>query len=172
MSVTFRYGELGIPQPHLQESHHSMAQKRQESWTWWALCLNVCIVPLATQTVYLWSYLMSSVSFIPFSASHEPFCSFKVCWYDICSRIVYSSVLAWRLPGTGEPGRLPSLGSHRVGHDWSDLAAAAAAAAAAWKEGKSFGTPGGHTSVTKCILVTIHQCLRVERPKQPPMQCI
>ena len=40
----------------------------------------------------------------------------------------HSSVLAWRIPGTGEPGGLPSMGSHRVGHDWSDLAAAAAAA--------------------------------------------
>ena len=46
------------------------------------------------------------------------------------SRCVYSflvvgnsSVLAWRIPGTGEPGGLPSTGSHRVGHDWSDLAA-------------------------------------------------
>ena len=29
----------------------------------------------------------------------------------------HSSVLAWRIPGTGEPGGLPSLGSHRVGHD-------------------------------------------------------
>ena len=29
----------------------------------------------------------------------------------------HSSVLAWRIPGTGEPGRLPSMGSHRVGHD-------------------------------------------------------
>ena len=38
----------------------------------------------------------------------------------------HSSVLAWRLPGTGEPGGLQSMGSHRVGHDWSDLAAAAA----------------------------------------------
>ena len=38
-----------------------------------------------------------------------------------------SSVLAWRIPGMGEPGGLPSMGSHRVGHDWSDLAAAAAA---------------------------------------------
>ena len=38
----------------------------------------------------------------------------------------HSSVLAWRIPGTGEPGRLPSMGSHRVGDDWSDLAAAAA----------------------------------------------
>ena len=36
----------------------------------------------------------------------------------------HSSVLAWRIPGTGEPGGLPSMGSHRVGHDWSDLAAA------------------------------------------------
>ena len=41
----------------------------------------------------------------------------------------HSSVLAWRIPGTGEPGGLPSMGLHRVGHDWSDLAAAAAAAA-------------------------------------------
>ena len=38
----------------------------------------------------------------------------------------HSSVLAWRIPGTGDTGGLPSLGSHRVGHDWSDLAAAAA----------------------------------------------
>ena len=38
----------------------------------------------------------------------------------------HSSVLAWRIPGTGEPGGLPSMESHRVGHDWSDLAAAAA----------------------------------------------
>ena len=38
----------------------------------------------------------------------------------------HSSVLAWRFPGTGEPGGLPSVGSHRVRHDWSDLAAAAA----------------------------------------------
>jgi len=39
----------------------------------------------------------------------------------------HSSVLAWRIPGMAEPGGLPSMGSHRVGHDWSDLAAAAAA---------------------------------------------
>ena len=37
----------------------------------------------------------------------------------------HSSVLAWRIPGTGEPGGLPSMGLHRVRHDWSDLAAAA-----------------------------------------------
>ena len=38
----------------------------------------------------------------------------------------HSCVLACRVPGTGEPGGLPSMGSRRVGHDWSDLAAAAA----------------------------------------------
>ena len=38
----------------------------------------------------------------------------------------HSSVLAWRIPGTGEPGGLLFMGSHRVGHDWSDLAEAAA----------------------------------------------
>ena len=37
----------------------------------------------------------------------------------------HSSVLAWRIPGMGEPGGLPSMGLHRVGHDGSDLAAAA-----------------------------------------------
>ena len=36
----------------------------------------------------------------------------------------HSSVLAWRIPGMEEPGGLPSMGSHRVRHDWSDLAAA------------------------------------------------
>ena len=38
----------------------------------------------------------------------------------------HSSVLAWRIPGMGQSGGLPSMGSHRVGHDWRDLAAAAA----------------------------------------------
>ena len=37
----------------------------------------------------------------------------------------HSSVLAWRIPGTGKPGGLPSMGSHRVGHNWNDLAVAA-----------------------------------------------
>ena len=43
----------------------------------------------------------------------------------------HSSVLAWRIPGTVEPGGLPSMGSHRVRYDGIDLVAAAAAAAAA-----------------------------------------
>ena len=40
----------------------------------------------------------------------------------------HSSVLAWRIPGTGEPGGLPSMGSLRVGHDSSDLAVAVSVA--------------------------------------------
>ena len=37
----------------------------------------------------------------------------------------HSIVLAWRIPGIGEPGGLPFMGLHRVGHDWYDLAAVA-----------------------------------------------
>ena len=48
----------------------------------------------------------------------------------------HSSVLAWITPGMGEPDGLPSMESHRVGHDWSDLAAAAAAASKS--DGKEF----------------------------------
>ena len=60
--------------------------------------------------------------------------SSKRCFWDsslLCVSVVVpflllSSVLAWRIPGMGEPGGLPSMGSHRVEHDWNDLAAAAA----------------------------------------------
>ena len=45
----------------------------------------------------------------------------------------HSSVLAWRIPGMGEPGGLPSMGSHRLGHDHSDLAAAAAVPTYKWR---------------------------------------
>ena len=64
----------------------------------------------------------------------------------------HSSVLAWRIPGTGEPGGLPSTGSHRVGHDWSDSAAAAAAAAAVFLCSRG-GFPS--TGVWKCS----HMCV-------------
>ena len=57
----------------------------------------------------------------------------KVVWGMLYAKVfqvekemaTHSSILAWRIPGTEEPGGLPSMGSHRVGHDWSDLAAAA-----------------------------------------------
>ena len=52
----------------------------------------------------------------------------------------HSSTLAWEIPGTEEPGGLPSMGSHRVRHECSDLAAAAAAVAAAEILGGSVGS--------------------------------
>ena len=54
----------------------------------------------------------------------------------------HSSVLAWRFPGMGEPGGLPSMGSHRVGHNCSDLAAAVAAITGSFKD---FGLTMGAT---------------------------
>ena len=50
-----------------------------------------------------------------------------------------SSLLAWRIPGTGEPGGLPSIRSPRVGHDWSNSAAAAAAQQLKQSPGSSSG---------------------------------
>ena len=65
---------------------------------------------------------------------------------------IHSSVLAWRIPGTGEPGELPSMGSHRVEHDRSDLAAAAAAAV-------SFGRGLGESN----DYITVHSCHNIVR---------
>ena len=60
----------------------------------------------------------------------------------------HSSVLAWRIPGTGEPGGLPSMGSHRVGYDWSDLTATA------WAVGVSVFLALAHRkdSLTNCSI--------------------
>ena len=52
-----------------------------------------------------------------------------------------SSVLAWRIPGMEEPGGLPSMGSQRVGHDWSDLAAAASLVGMGFDSKLSFTPP-------------------------------
>ena len=77
-----------------------------------------------------------------FQTLHSRFCHCRTVGYTfntlinwVISKILYhalekamaihSSVLAWRIPGTGEPGGLRSMGPHRVRHDWSDLAAAA-----------------------------------------------
>ena len=73
--------------------------------------------------------------------NREKTISFNKWWWEnwsiICKRIklehfhalekemaAHSSVLAWRIPGTGEPDGLPSMGVHRVRHDWSNLAEA------------------------------------------------
>ena len=69
----------------------------------------------------------------------------------------HCSVFAWRIPGTGERGGLPSMGSHRVGHDWSDLAAAAADAGDARGaglisgSGRSLGVGNGNPVQYSCL---------------------
>ena len=72
----------------------------------------------------------------------------------------HSSVLAWRIPGTGEPGGLPSMGSHRVRHHWCDLAAAAAALlqSLSWKI--LFPTNYEAVSVNGLILFYLHHLER------------
>ena len=62
----------------------------------------------------------------------------------------HSSVPAWRIPGTAEPVVLQSMGSHRVGHDWSGLAAAAVAAAASYHHTLSRMAKIWNTDSTKC----------------------
>ena len=66
----------------------------------------------------------------------------------------HSSVLAWRIPGTGEPGGLPCMGSHRVEHNWSNLAVSAAAAAVG---GKLLYSVGLVSAIQGESAITIHR---------------
>ena len=76
----------------------------------------------------------------------------------------HSSVLAWRIPGTGEPGGLPSMGSHRVGHDWSN--STAAAAAATWPANDHHNKSSYHWSSYKdvTLLLTVLLTLYISYP--------
>ena len=64
------------------------------------------------------------------SLQRSPFCVHSLAvssmWEAEKAMALHSGVLAWRIRGTGEPGELPPMGSHRVRHNWSNLAAAAA----------------------------------------------
>ena len=64
----------------------------------------------------------------------------------------HSSVLAWRIPGTGDPGGLWSVGSHRVGHDWSNLTAAVADTYT-YKATPIWSSPGQNTAVGSLSLL-------------------
>ena len=84
----------------------------------------------------------------------------------------HSSVLAWRIPGTSEPGGLTSMGSHRVRHDWSDLAAnilllyypTVMLLGIHPKELKTCPHKTLHTGVYSSF---IHNCQNLEAPKMP-----
>ena len=61
--------------------------------------------------------------------------TFTFCFHALQKEMAaHSSVLAWRIPGTAEPGGLKSMGSQRVGHNWSDSAVAAAACCGKWQD--------------------------------------
>ena len=97
------------PRPSLGEGsgtplQHSCLENPMDGGTWWAAVHGV----VKSQT------RLSDFIFTFHSHALEK------------EMATHSSVLAWRIPGTEEPGRRPSMGSHRVRHDWSDLAAAAA----------------------------------------------
>ena len=88
-------------------------------WLFWVPCISLWILGSACQ------FLQRSQ--LGFWYGLHWIC--RSVWRGLSSYLekemaTHSSVLAWRIPGTGEPGGLPSKGSHRVGHDWSDLAAA------------------------------------------------
>ena len=72
----------------------------------------------------------------------------------------HSSVLACRIPGTGEPAGLPSVGSHRVGHDWSDLAAAEENPADKCLCSQSYGSSSSHVWCENWTIKKT-ECLRI-----------
>ena len=83
------------------------------------------------------NYIVSSVQLLsrvqlfatPWIAAHQAsLSSLYILQIVVCisekAMAPHSSTVAWKIPWTEEPGRLQSMGSHRVGHDWSNLAAA------------------------------------------------
>ena len=66
----------------------------------------------------------------------------------------HSSVLAWRIPGTGEPGELLSMGLHRVGHDCSDLVVVVVVVSFVFQLSYSYMTTGKTTDLTVWTLVS------------------
>ena len=79
----------------------------------------------------------------------------------------HSSVLAWRIPGTGEPGGLPSMGSHRVGQDWSDLAAAAVVGMNSGEEPEAMSNTGVSPKKTEPVRDILKEKLIYSRELAP-----
>ena len=102
-SHLIRYGRLTIGEGNGTPLQYSCLENPMHGGAWWAAVHGV------TKS---WTRLSDFTFTFHFPALEKEMAT-------------HSSVLAWRIPGTGEPGGLPSIGSHRVGHDWSDLAAAA-----------------------------------------------
>ena len=96
------------PAPWFREGHgtllqHSCLENPTDGGAWWAAVRG------SLRVGHDWVTSLSLFTFMHWRRKWQP----------------THSVLAWRIPGVGEPGGLSSMGSHRVGHNWSDLAAAA-----------------------------------------------
>ena len=83
------------------------------------VCQHPLVYPPHTQIAYVSSFI---------ETLELPWPSYKkIPWYAVEKAVAtHSSTLAWKIAWMEQPGRLQSMGSHRVGHNWSDLAAAAA----------------------------------------------
>ena len=92
-------------------SLHGIFQGRIQEWVLMPSCMGFS---QATDWTHVSHFLHWQAGSLPLAPPGEK------------AMATYSSVLAWRIPGMGEPGGLPSMGARRVGHDWSNLAAAAA----------------------------------------------
>ena len=93
-----------------------IVRRRQWHPTPVLFCLESPMHGGAWQSIGLWTVGHDWVTSLSLFTFH--FCALEK------EMATHSSVLAWRIPGTGEPGGLPPMGLHRVEHDWSDLAAA------------------------------------------------
>ena len=122
----------GVTQSQTQLKRLSSSSSKQgdkiQPWCTPFLIWKQSVVPYPVLTVASWAayrFLRGQIRWSVIPISLRIFHS--LLWYTQCKEMAtHSSILAWRIPGTGEPGGLLSMGSHRVRHNWSDLAAAAA----------------------------------------------
>ena len=101
-----------------------MTQRMLAIWSLVPLAfLNPAWTSESSRFMYSWSlaWRILTITWLACEMSAN-FSSLNILWEKAMAP--HSSTLAWKIPCTEEPGGLPSLGSHRVGHDWSDLAAA------------------------------------------------
>ena len=105
----------------------------------WLHYTGQALLPLLFLDGFPWTYSHELLTHLFQVLAQMPFSQRRLSWPSYSTGIArqcytpvekamatHFSTLAWKIPGTAEPGGLPSMGSHRVGHNWSDLAAAAA----------------------------------------------
>ena len=100
----------------------------------WLTLFKICVLPSLSSKIGRDLFILKNHEFVPFYSQLQLHVdkdqllskfSLQLKIVPLRIKVTHSSGLAWRIPGTVEPGGLPSMGSHRAGQDWSDLAAAA-----------------------------------------------